>query len=150
MRCPRCKCQESKVVDTRPNEDNSWIKRRRECESCASRFTTYERIEDAPIIIVKKNGEEQLYYRDKLKLGIIKACEKRPVSEDVILDILQNVEKAMKKSGDTKIKSSFIGEYVMNELKKTDEIAYVRYAAVYKKFKDLYDWQEYIKTTLEK
>lgn len=137
MRCPFCGYIDSKVIDSRPTDENSTIRRRRECLQCKKRFTTYEKIEKVPIIIVKKDGTRQSYDRDKILNGLIRACEKRPVSLDTLEKSVDNIEKAIYNSMDKEISSMDIGNLVMEELKKIDQVAYVRFASVYREFKDI-------------
>ena len=125
MKCPYCEYQESKVVDSRPTDEGQAIRRRRECISCGKRFTTYEKIEELPIVVVKKDGNRQVYDRNKLMNGIIKACEKRPVSMSSIEQIVDDIEKTIFNSLENEITSTQIGELVMNKLKDIDEVAYV-------------------------
>ena len=137
MKCVYCGHLESKVVDSRPTDEGSSIRRRRECLSCKKRFTTYEKIDSLPLLVVKKDGERVPYDSDKIKVGIIKACEKRPVPMHSINELLANVEKAIFNSLRQEITSKEIGELVMKGLKKLDDVAYVRFASVYKEFKDV-------------
>lgn len=137
MRCPFCGYIDSKVIDSRPTDENSTIRRRRECLQCKKRFTTYEKIEKVPIIIVKKDGTRQSYDRDKILNGLIRACEKRPVSLDTLEKSVDNIEKVIYNSMDKEISSMDIGNLVMEELKKIDQVAYVRFASVYREFKDI-------------
>ena len=137
MRCMYCNHDESKVVDSRPTEDGWAIRRRRECINCGKRFTTYEKIENPMILVVKKDGERQPFDPSKIKSGLIKACEKRPVSAQAIDNIVTDVEKMVYNSLDQEITSHDIGEKIMEELKKLDQVAYVRFASVYRHFKDL-------------
>ena len=145
MKCSVCGCLESKVIDSRINEDGTSIRRRRECVNCGKRFTTYETIEIAPIIVVKKNGDRQPYSRNKLKAGILNACAKRPVPVEKIDKLVDDIEKKLANSLDQEIKSSVIGEYVMEGLKTLDDVAYIRFAAVYREFKDINSWLSEIK-----
>ena len=145
MKCSVCGCLESKVIDSRINEDGTSIRRRRECVNCGKRFTTYETIEIAPIIVVKKNGDRQPYSRNKLKAGILNACAKRPVPVEKIDKLVDDIEKKLANSLDQEIKSSEIGEYVMEGLKTLDDVAYIRFAAVYREFKDINSWLSEIK-----
>lgn len=137
MRCIFCGCMESKVVDSRQNEDGTSIRRRRECMNCGKRFTTYETVESAPIMVVKKDGSRQAFDISKVKTGIMKACEKRPISISVIdklvMDILHNVNNSLEQE----VSSASIGEMVMEGLKNIDEVAYVRYASVHRQFRDI-------------
>ncbi len=144
MKCPYCEYEDSKVVDSRPTDDNQSIRRRRECIKCQKRFTTYERIEKSPIVVVKKDGTRQSYDRSKLLNGMIRACEKRPVSLSQLEKSVDNIEKKMYNSLEREIKSEDIGEMVMSELKEIDEISYVRFASVYRQFKDIDSFMEEI------
>lgn len=144
MKCPYCEYDDSKVVDSRPTDDNQSIRRRRECIKCQKRFTTYERIEKSPIVVVKKDGTRQSYDRSKLLNGMIRACEKRPVSLSQLEKSVDNIEKKMYNSLEREIKSEDIGEMVMSELKEIDEISYVRFASVYRQFKDIDSFMEEI------
>lgn len=137
MRCMYCNHDESKVVDSRPTEDGWAIRRRRECINCSKRFTTYEKIENPLILVVKNDGERQTFDPAKIKSGLIKACEKRPVSAQEIDNIVTDVEKMVYNSLDQEITSHNIGEMIMEELKKLDQVAYVRFASVYRHFKDI-------------
>ena len=144
MKCPYCDYDDSKVVDSRPTDDNQSIRRRRECLKCKKRFTTYERLEKSPIVVVKKDGVRQSYDRSKLLNGMIRACEKRPVSLSRLEEAVDNVEKKIYNSLEREIKSQDIGEMVMLELKEIDEISYVRFASVYRQFKDINSFMEEI------
>jgi len=137
MKCPYCGYSESKVVDSRPTEEETAIRRRRECEKCSKRFTTYEKVEEMPLIIVKKEGNREIYQRSKIINGFIKACEKRPVSVKQIEEVVDEIEKELYNSMEKEIDSKKIGEMVMNRLKQLDDVAYVRFASVYRQFKDL-------------
>lgn len=137
MRCPFCQAAESKVVDSRAAEDGSSIRRRRECSQCRQRFTTYERVEERPLLIIKKNGEREQFEPAKILNGIMRACEKRPVSLETMEVITQDIGNALRDRGEREIESVVIGEMVMEKLKNTDEVAYVRFASVYRQFKDL-------------
>ena len=137
MKCPYCGFNESKVVDSRPTDEETAIRRRRECEKCAKRFTTYEKIEEVPLVIVKKDGSRELYQRSKIINGFLKACEKRPVSLKQIEEVVDEIEKELYNSMDKEIESKKIGELVMQRLKQLDDVAYVRFASVYRQFKDL-------------
>ncbi len=128
---------QSRVVDSRQSDDGTSIRRRRECEACGRRFTTYEKIEVIPIMVVKRDRTRETFDSAKLRLGIIKACQKRPVSLNQIDELVRNVEKRVYSSGDTEVTSQTIGEIVMDELKLLDEVAYVRFASVYRQFKDI-------------
>lgn len=142
MRCIYCGYEDSKVIDSRSADEGRTIRRRRECFSCSKRFTTYETIEDTPVLVVKSNGARQTFDAQKIKTGIIKACEKRPVSMNVIDEIVSAVTKQVYNTMEQEISSKSIGELVMDELKKHDEVAYVRYASVYRSFKDISSFLE--------
>lgn len=149
MKCPYCDYFESKVIDSRPTDEGQAIRRRRECINCNKRFTTYEKIEEIPIIIVKKDGNRQAYDRNKLLNGILKSCEKRPVSISTIEQIVDDIEKNLSNSLEKEITSVVIGEMVMNKLKNVDEVAYVRFASVYRQFKDVNSFMEELKKILD-
>lgn len=137
MRCVYCHAVFSKVVDSRQSEDGACIRRRRECEACGRRFTTYERIDTLPLMVIKKDKRRQPFDRDKLRRGIIKACEKRPVSLDAIERMVTQIERRADGNCEREITASAIGEMVMEQLKNTDEVAYVRFACVYQQFRDI-------------
>lgn len=137
MRCIRCGHLESKVIDSRPSEDGSLIRRRRECMKCENRFTTFEKIEFTPVIVIKKNDLRQAFDRKKIISGVLKACEKRPVSIDIIEDMVDDIELELNNNLIREINSSYIGEMIIKRLKEIDEIAYVRFASVYRQFKDI-------------
>lgn len=137
MKCPFCDCEDSRVVDSRPTEDNSSIRRRRECEKCKKRFTTYERIEMVPLIVVKKGGQRVPFDRNKILNGMVKACEKCCVSIDVLNRITDDIEKKLLSSELSEIPSYYIGEEIMAALKGLDQVAYVRFASVYREFRDV-------------
>ncbi|MBE6765438.1 MAG: transcriptional regulator NrdR [Ruminococcaceae bacterium] len=137
MRCPFCNYAESKVIDSRPTDEGERIRRRRECLSCSKRFTTYEVIETVPLIVVKKDKTREPFDRNKLFNGIMRACEKRPVSLDTIDRILDEIEAKLQNSLDREVTSNLIGEYTMEALKNVDAVAYVRFASVYREFKDI-------------
>ncbi|SET44354.1 transcriptional repressor NrdR [Oceanobacillus limi] len=145
MRCSNCQNKSTKVLDSRPIEEGRSIRRRRECERCGFRFTTFERIEEIPLIVVKKDGARQEYSREKLIRGLIKACEKRPVSMETIESLALDVEKELRNTGASEIDSNEIGEMVMARLSKIDEVAYVRFASVYRQFKDISVFLEELK-----
>lgn len=148
MKCPYCEYLDSKVIDSRPTDEGQAIRRRRECISCGKRFTTYEKFEEIPIIVVKKDGNRQSYNRNKLLNGIIKSCEKRPVSIDTIEKIVDDIERKLSNSLDKEVTSIELGEMVMNKLKDVDEVSYVRFASVYRQFKDLNTFMEELKKIL--
>lgn len=137
MKCVLCGCFQSRVVDSRLSDDGASIRRRRECEACGRRFTTYEKIEMVPVMVVKRDKTRETFDSEKLRLGIIKACQKRPVSLNQIDELVRSVEGRVYASGDMEFSSQAIGEIVMDELKKLDEVAYVRFASVYRQFKDI-------------
>ena len=137
MRCPFCSHSESKVVDSRPTDEGSSIRRRRECLSCGARFTTYETIESVPLVVVKKDGSRQSFDRNKVLHGLVKACEKRPVPMAKLEAAVNDIEQQLQNSLNREIKSQYIGELVMEKLKEVDEVAYVRFASVYRQFKDI-------------
>ena len=137
MRCPYCENDGTKVIDSRHTEDGHAIRRRRECERCGKRFTTYEKIEEMVMMVVKKDGSRQAFDRNKIMNGIVKACEKRPVSVVQMEHIVDEIERGLNNMMEKEIKSSFIGELIMDRLKKLDEVAYVRFASVYRQFTDI-------------
>jgi|LGOV01.1.fsa_nt_gb transcriptional repressor NrdR len=137
MHCPYCNFTKSKVIDTRPTDDGYVTRRRRECEKCGNRFTTYEKVEKMPIRIIKKDGTRESYDRNKIINGIVIACEKRPVSVNQIEKMVDLIEKELYNLLDNEINSSLIGEKIMEKLKEIDEVAYVRFASVYRQFKDI-------------
>ena len=137
MRCPFCANPESKVIDSRPADEGASIRRRRECLACHKRFTTYEMMESLPVMVVKKDGSRQSFDRNKVLSGLIRACEKRPVSFDTLENIVNEVEQSLQNELKQEISSAEIGELVMDKLKKVDQVAYVRFASVYRQFKDI-------------
>ena len=137
MRCPYCSYSESKVIDSRPAEEGTTIRRRRECLSCGKRFTTYEIIERLPLLVVKRDGRRPSFDRMKLISGMVKACEKRPVAVDEIERIADEIEQELQSSLEREVASDQIGEMVMDRLKALDQVAYVRFASVYRQFKDI-------------
>ncbi len=137
MKCPFCGFEESKVIDSRPTDEGQRIRRRRECLQCTKRFTTYEIIESLPIIVIKKDKSRETFNRDKLMTGLLRACEKRPVSFDTLDNMIDEIEIIIQNSLDREVSSERIGELVMEKLKKIDEVAYVRFASVYRQFKDI-------------
>lgn len=137
MKCMYCGHTDSKVIDSRPSEDGTAIRRRRECNNCGKRFTTYETIETTPILVIKTNGNRQAFDANKLKNGIIKSCEKRPVPMYKIEELVENIQKKIYNSLEQEVSSKKIGEMVMEGLKEIDEVAYVRFASVYRSFKDI-------------
>ncbi len=149
MKCLYCGCEDSKVIDSRSADEGRTIRRRRECIQCGKRFTTYETIEDTPVLVIKSSGLRQAYDPQKIKNGIIKSCEKRPVSLNAIDDIVSTITKKIYNSMEQEISSKKIGEMVMEELKKVDEVAYVRYASVYRSFKDIPSFMEELQKLME-
>ncbi|MDD2392801.1 MAG: transcriptional regulator NrdR [Eubacteriales bacterium] len=137
MKCPFCGNDEDKVIDSRPADEGLAIRRRRECISCGSRFTTYEKIENLPLMVIKKDGTRQPFDGDKIISGILRACEKRPVSSSQVEALVRSIEESLQNSLKREISTSEIGEMVMEHLKKLDEVAYVRFASVYRQFKDV-------------
>lgn len=149
MKCRFCLGTESRVVDSRPTDDGSSIRRRRECLNCGRRFTTYEKIEDIPIMVVKKDGKREAYDSDKILLGVRKACEKRPVSAADQSKLVDEVEREVFNTLEQEVTSTYIGELVMKHLKDLDEVAYVRFASVYRQFKDINTFMEELKSLLK-
>lgn len=150
MKCPFCGYEESKVIDSRPTDEGEKIRRRRECISCAKRFTTYEIIESVPIVVVKKDKSRQAFDRVKLFNGMLRACEKRPVSIDQIEKVVTDIETELQNSLDREVTSVHIGELVMDKLKELDEVAYVRFASVYRQFKDINTFMDELTKLLSK
>lgn len=148
MKCPFCSYEESKVVDSRSTEDHSAIRRRRECLKCGKRYTTYEKIEDIPILVVKKDSTRENFNKEKIVNGLIIACQKRPVSRKQIEDIADDIEKNISNRMLPEIASNQIGEMVMERLKDIDEVSYVRFASVYRQFKDINTFLEEIKNLM--
>ena len=137
MKCPYCGYSESKVIDSRPTDEGERIRRRRECLNCAKRFTTYEVIETVPVVVVKKDKSREAFDRNKLLNGLLRACEKRPVPLETLERIVDEIETLLQNSLDREVPSKLIGTYAMDKLKKVDEVAYVRFASVYREFKDI-------------
>ncbi len=150
MKCPFCGFEESKVIDSRPTDEGEKIRRRRECIKCTKRFTTYEVIENVPIVVVKKDKTREVFDRSKLIKGMLTACEKRPVSMDTIENAVSEIETTLQNSLDREVTSVHIGELVMEKLKGIDEVAYVRFASVYKQFKDVNAFMEELSNFLDK
>ncbi|NLX60968.1 MAG: transcriptional regulator NrdR [Tissierellia bacterium] len=148
MNCPFCNYHETKVVDSRPTDEGQAIRRRRECLRCLKRFTTYEKMEKTPLIVIKKDGNRQLYDRNKILNGILKACEKRPVPLTKIEELVDEIEKDLYNSMEKEVTSEMIGQMVMNKLKEVDEVSYVRFASVYRQFKDINTFMEELKKLL--
>lgn len=137
MKCPYCGYSESKVIDSRPTDEGERIRRRRECLNCTKRFTTYEVIETVPVVVVKKDKSREAFDRNKLLNGLLRACEKRPVPLETLERIVDEIETLLQNSLDREVPSTLIGTYAMDKLKKVDEVAYVRFASVYREFKDI-------------
>lgn len=149
MRCPYCRNMEDKVIDSRMSGEGLSIRRRRECLKCGKRFTTYEYVEKAQLMVVKRDGTRKKFDREKIKSGIMKACEKRPVSMDKIDEIVDTIERKIQKKADKEVKSTDIGNKVMEALYDLDEVAYVRFASVYRRFKDISHFKEELEKFLE-
>ena len=150
MKCPFCSYGDSRVVDSRAIDEGSSIRRRRECPQCNRRFTTYEKYEETPLIVVKKDGRRELFDGQKLLNGLIKAFEKRPVSYERIQEIAQNIERELRTKGETEVTTEAIGETVMKHLESTDKIAYVRFASVYRQFADVNNFMQEIQNMMSK
>lgn len=149
MKCPFCGAEDTRVIDSRPSDDNTSIRRRRQCDICQRRFTTYEKVETIPLVVVKKDQSRQPYDRSKIEAGIFASCHKRPVSVDQIKALTDEVENEIFKSEAKEIQSSAIGEIVMEKLKKLDPVAYVRFASVYREFKDVNTFMDELKKILK-
>ncbi|HEY8421525.1 MAG TPA: transcriptional regulator NrdR [Thermoclostridium sp.] len=149
MKCPYCSHLEDRVIDSRPTDEGATIRRRRECLKCQKRFTTYEKVEYMPLIVIKKDKSRQPYNREKLLNGVLRACEKRPVSIHQIEELIDNVEAKIHNTLEREVTSTVIGELVMEELRKLDEVAYVRFASVYRQFKDINTFMAELKKILE-
>ena len=150
MKCPFCGFEESKVIDSRPTDEGQRIRRRRECLDCGKRFTTYEIIESLPIIVIKKDKSREAFNRDKLMTGLLRACEKRPVSIDTLDNMIDEIETVLQNSLDREVSSEKIGELVMEKRQTIDEVAYVRFASVYRQFKDINTFMSELNKLLEK
>ncbi len=137
MKCPFCESIEDKVLESREIEDGKVIRRRRECDSCRGRFTSYERVEEKPVLVIKRDGRREQFSREKIQAGIFKACQKRPVSAEVVEEMICDVEKEIHREAGREVLSSKIGEMVMGKLQEVDKVAYIRFASVYRKFEDL-------------
>ncbi|HIQ79758.1 MAG TPA: transcriptional regulator NrdR [Candidatus Scatavimonas merdigallinarum] len=149
MKCPYCSFEESKVIDSRPADDGERIRRRRECLNCGKRFTTHEVIETVPIIVVKRDKSREVFDRNKLTAGLLRACEKRPVSIAAIESMVDDIEAKLQNSLDREVTSKLIGEYAMELLKNVDEVSYVRFASVYRQFKDINTFMEELNKLLK-
>ena len=150
MKCPYCSNPDTRVIDSRPADDGSSIRRRRSCDECGKRFTTYEKVETIPMIIIKKDNNREQYNRGKIERGVLRACYKRPVSADEIQKTVDRIETKVFSLEEKEIPSSNIGEIVMDELKDLDEVAYVRFASVYREFKDVNTFMDEIKKILDR
>ncbi len=150
MKCPFCGAENTKVIDSRPAEENNSIRRRRQCDVCDKRFTTYEKVETIPLIIVKKDNNRETFDRSKIEAGILRSCHKRPVSVDDITALVDEIETAIYNLEEKEIPSSVIGEMIMDRLKDFDSVAYVRFASVYREFKDVNTFMSEIKKILDK
>ena len=149
MKCPKCGCADDKVIDTRAAEDGKMIRRRRECLVCGTRFTTIERMEEMQLNVIKKDGTRQEFQRDKILKGLVAACSKRPVTNDDLLSIVNDVEASLQSKHSLETTSDQIGEMLMERLKKLDKVAYVRFASVYREFKDVSTFMDELKKILE-
>lgn len=150
MKCPSCQYNGTRVLDSRPVDESRSIRRRRECEVCGYRFTTFEKVEEIPLIVVKKEGTREEFSRDKILRGLIRACEKRPVPLTQLEEITNYVEKELRSQGTSEVKSVDIGEMVMDKLAEVDEVAYVRFASVYRQFKDINVFIDELKDLINK
>ena len=150
MKCPYCGYKEDKVVDSRSTAEESAVRRRRECLKCGKRFTTYEYVEEISLMVIKSDGRREPFDRKKILSGIVKACEKRPISIEKMEEVLAQVERAIQKKSDREVSSSRIGELVMEKLKNLDDVAYVRFASVYRQFKDVGQFMQELKDMLDK
>lgn len=149
MKCPYCGYPESKVIDTRPTDEGEKIRRRRECLRCEKRFTSYEVVETTPLMVIKKDGSHEVFSRDKLLAGMIKSCEKRPVPLQVLEEAVSNIVFQLQNELAREVPSSLIGELCMEKLKEIDQVAYVRFASVYRQFKDINSFLDELKNILE-
>ncbi len=150
MRCPFCSVENTKVIDSRLSPEGNKVRRRRECESCEKRFTTYEVIEDSLPMVIKGDGRRETFNIEKVRAGIHRAIEKRPVSAESVEQMINEIEAQLRGSAEKEIPSSLIGEYIMEALKKIDQVAYVRFASVYRAFQDVHEFQEEIEKLLQK
>jgi transcriptional repressor NrdR len=149
MKCPFCESQEDKVIDSRVSKEGNAIRRRRECLKCGKRFTSYERVEELAPMVIKKDGRRESFNADKIRSGLLIACKKRPIETDKIDEIVDNIEKKLIGLGEKEIPSSSIGEEIMSALKELDKVAYVRFASVYRQFKDINELMDEVKTLFE-
>lgn len=150
MKCPFCSHPDTRVIDSRPAEENNSIRRRRVCDECGKRFTTYEKVETIPLIIIKKDKNREQYDRAKIEAGVLRACHKRPIGADQITNLVDEVETEIFSQEEKEIESRVIGELVMNKLKDIDDVAYIRFASVYREFKDVNTFMDELKQVLNK
>ncbi|MBO6111729.1 MAG: transcriptional repressor NrdR [Lachnospiraceae bacterium] len=150
MRCPFCGHENTRVIDSRPAEENNSIRRRRVCDECSKRFTTYEKVETIPLIIIKKDNNRETYNREKIENGVLRACHKRPISAEQITSLVDEVETEIYAREEKELDSSVIGELIMDKLKNLDAVAYVRFASVYREFKDINTFMDELKKVLDK
>ena len=150
MKCPNCGSDNTRVIDSRPADDNTSIRRRRLCDDCEKRFTTYEKVETIPLIVIKKDNNREQYDRSKIEAGVLRACHKRPISVDEINKLVDEVETEIFNREEKEISSTIIGEIVMNKIKDLDSVAYVRFASVYREFKDVNTFMSELKKVLER
>ncbi|MCI6811371.1 MAG: transcriptional regulator NrdR [Lachnospiraceae bacterium] len=148
MKCPFCSHENTRVIDSRPADENNSIRRRRVCDECGKRFTTYEKVETIPLIVIKKDNNRETYDRSKIEAGVLRACHKRPISADQINELVDAVETAVFNREEKEISSGMIGEMVMNKLKDLDTVAYVRFASVYREFKDINTFMDELKKVM--
>ena len=149
MKCPFCNKENTRVVDSRPAEDGDAIRRRRQCDACGKRFTTYEKVESIPLVIIKKDNNREPYDRSKIEAGVFRSCHKRPIGVDAITGLVDDIETAIFNMGEKEIPSSVVGEIVMDKLKELDPVAYVRFASVYREFKDVNTFMSELKKLLD-
>ncbi len=150
MKCPFCNKENTKVIDSRPSEENNSIRRRRQCDECGKRFTTYEKVETIPFVVIKKDNRREPYDREKIEAGIVRSCHKRPVPMNQIKEFVDEIENIVFQTEEREVPSSRIGEIVMSRLKDFDSVAYVRFASVYREFKDVGTFMEELKKILDK
>ena len=150
MKCPFCSHENTRVIDSRPADENNSIRRRRVCDECGKRFTTYEKVETIPLIVIKKDNNRETYDRSKIEAGVLRACHKRPISATQINQLVDSVETAVFNREEKEISSGIIGELVMNKLKDLDTVAYVRFASVYREFKDINTFMDELKKVISK
>ena len=148
MKCPFCGNTEDKVIDSRENAEADSIRRRRECLKCLKRYTTYEHIERAPLMVIKKDGRREPFDRNKILAGLVRACEKRPIGMEKLEEIVEDIERQLQREHEKEVKSAIIGELVMSKLSALDEVAYVRFASVYRQFKDINEFMKELKDLL--